>query len=64
MANTPVPAPVVEGTELAKLLIEVPEMETVEIPLFAAQSIEEAGVLSRIGLSAEILREGLLGWVR
>lgn len=64
VANTPVPAPVVEGTELAKLLIEVPEMETVEIPLFAAQSIEEAGVLSRIGLSAEILREGLLGWVR
>jgi len=63
VANAPVPAPVAEGAELATLLVEVPGMAAVEIPLFAAQSIDKAGFLSRIGLSAAIIREGLLGWV-
>ena len=44
----PVPAPVTEGEEIAKLRIEVEGMQPAYVPLVATRSVAQAGFLSRI----------------
>lgn len=44
----PVPAPVAEGDEVARLVITAPGIEAHVFPLYAAASVAEAGVIGRV----------------
>jgi D-alanyl-D-alanine carboxypeptidase (penicillin-binding protein 5/6) len=43
----PISAPIVQGDRMATLVIEAPDAETVERPLFALSSVEKLGAFSR-----------------
>lgn len=44
----PLPAPVSEGQELARLVITAPGVDTVELPLVAGASVQRLGLVGRI----------------
>jgi D-alanyl-D-alanine carboxypeptidase (penicillin-binding protein 5/6) len=44
----PLPAPVEEGAEVARLIIASPDMKPTEIPLFAGESVEQLGFIGRL----------------
>ena len=44
----PLPAPITKGEQLGVVKIEVPGMETAEVPLYAAENIAKQGFFSRI----------------
>jgi D-alanyl-D-alanine carboxypeptidase (penicillin-binding protein 5/6) len=44
----PLPAPIVKGSPLAKLVIHAPEMGTREVPLYAGADVERRGWFGRI----------------
>ena len=46
--DTPVPAPVAEGQELAVLRISAPGMDPIEYPLYAATNVEKVGPFGRM----------------
>ncbi len=46
--NGPVPAPITEGEEIAKLRIEVEGLPPAHVPLVATRSVGQANFLSRI----------------
>ncbi len=46
--DAPVPAPIVEGQEIAKLRISAPGMTPLEYPLYAASSVEKVGPFGRM----------------
>ena len=48
----PIPAPIVEGTPLARLVVSAPDSETTEIPLVAAADVERLGFMGRLGAAA------------
>ncbi len=54
----PVPAPVKEGDQLGVVRIEVPGMETAEIPLYAAENVEKLGFFGRIAANLRYLLFG------
>ena len=54
--NGPLSAPIAKGQEVAKLVIERPDMETVEIPLVAESDVATAGFLKRLAVAAADLR--------
>lgn len=56
----PVAAPIEKGQQLGVINIEIPDMEGVEIPLLAANSVEKSGFMSRFRLSASILGKSLM----
>lgn len=56
----PIEAPIEKGQKLGHLIIEVPEMPSVEIPLVASEAVEKSGFMSRFKLSAAILRKSIL----
>lgn len=45
----PVPAPIREGQQLGTLIISAPDVETREIPLLAGASVEQLGLMGRLG---------------
>jgi len=51
----PVAAPVAAGQEIGKLRVTAPNMQSIEVPLVAQQSVERLGFLSRIGAAAQYL---------
>ncbi len=51
----PIPAPITAGTRMATLVVEAPEMATLELPLVAGASIERLGVFGRVGAALEFL---------
>ena len=57
----PLQAPVAEGTEVGRLLVTRGEIKTLEIPLYAAESVA-AGTLQQRAFDA--LMEAATGWVR
>ncbi|POR55292.1 D-alanyl-D-alanine carboxypeptidase family protein [Bosea psychrotolerans] len=57
----PLVAPVQEGTEVGRLLVTRGDVKTLEIPLYASETVE-AGTLQRRALDA--LMEVATGWVR
>lgn len=59
MLTEPVPAPIEKGQVLGVLKISIPEMEPHEIPLLAANSVSKSGILSKLSLSAALLRRNL-----
>jgi D-alanyl-D-alanine carboxypeptidase (penicillin-binding protein 5/6) len=44
----PVPAPIEKGAEVAKLVISAPDMEPLEIPLYAGEGVERLGAMGRL----------------
>jgi D-alanyl-D-alanine carboxypeptidase (penicillin-binding protein 5/6) len=54
----PVPAPVVKGTKLGKIVMEAPGFSKREVPLVAGQDVERLGFIGRIGAAAMHLVSG------
>lgn len=48
IVEEPVPAPIEKGQRIATLKIAAPEIETIELPLFAGAGVERLGVLNRV----------------
>lgn len=46
--ESPVPAPIVKGTEIATLVISAPEFKTVRMPLQAGADVERLGYFGRV----------------
>ena len=46
--NAPVPAPIAEGTQVATLVVEAPDLEPIERPLYAAQAVPQRNLFGRI----------------
>jgi len=53
--QSPIPARIETGTELAKLVIEAPDIPSVELPLVAGADVERLGVLGRLGAAVSFL---------
>ena len=45
--DSPIPAPISAGMQVAKLVVEAPGFETMEMPLKAQKSVERAGLIRR-----------------
>lgn len=58
--DSPIPAPIAEGQELARLIVSVPGMADFELPLVAGQAVDEGGFVPRMR-SAAIVLAGHLG---
>lgn len=59
----PVSAPISKGQEVAKLVIERPDMERVEVPLLAEADVGRAGFLKRLSVAANDLRADYLSGI-
>ena len=59
----PIAAPVKKGQRLGTLRIDIPEMESVEVPLLASKSVAPAGTVARLKLSATLLGRRLRGLI-
>jgi len=59
----PVAAPIEKGRRLATLRIDIPGMDSVEVPLLAAESVAPAGYPARLGVAAIRLAERLRGLI-
>ena len=46
--EAPVPAPVAEGAQVATLVVEAPDLQPIERPLYAAQAVPRRGLFGRI----------------
>ncbi len=57
----PLAAPIAKGTEIAKLVITAPEMETIEAPLVAGADITRLGLFGRLGGALSYLLWGQAG---
>jgi len=57
----PIPAPIIEGTEIAKLTITAPGREPMEIPLIAGSDVEQLGLIGRLGAALESIVWGNAG---
>lgn len=53
--NEPIPAPILQGTPVAQLVIEVPEKEAITIPLVAMKNVARPGTVRRLTSAVEYL---------
>ena len=54
----PVPAPIAKDSVLGALVIEAPEMETIEMPLYAAEDVPQLGMFGRLSAAFQYLLWG------
>jgi D-alanyl-D-alanine carboxypeptidase (penicillin-binding protein 5/6) len=59
--TSPLEAPIAAGQQIATLEVEMPGMETVEVPLVAEQAVQRGGFLPRLRTAAEVLLRKLIG---
>lgn len=59
--TSPLEAPIAAGQPIATLEVEMPGMETVEVPLVAEQAVARGGFLPRLRTAAEVLLRRLIG---
>ena len=57
----PIPAPIVAGTPIATLVLEAPNMETIDVPLIAGADVGELSMFSRLGAAISYLVFGPSG---
>ncbi|MEM7122647.1 MAG: D-alanyl-D-alanine carboxypeptidase family protein [Pseudomonadota bacterium] len=57
----PIPAPIVAGSPIATLVLEAPNMETIEVPLIAGADVGELSMFSRLGAAISYLVFGPSG---
>lgn len=55
----PIPAPLKAGTPVASLVITAPGIESIEVPLIAAASMEQLGLIGRLGAALKAVLWGL-----
>ena len=53
--DAPVPAPIIKGTPIGRLVVSADGMEAIERPLFAGADVGRLGFLGRIGATIEYL---------
>ncbi len=53
--NEPIPAPIIAGTPVAQLVVEVPDAETVSVPLIATEDVTRPGLFGRLTSAVEYL---------
>lgn len=46
--NEPIPAPIIKGSPVARLVISAPDMKNIEVPLLAAEDVERPGMFRRV----------------
>ncbi|NVJ69356.1 MAG: D-alanyl-D-alanine carboxypeptidase [Alphaproteobacteria bacterium] len=59
--TNPAPAPIAKGDKLGELVIEMPDRQSVRVPLLAGQQVEEVGGFGKIGAAFEYLLFGSAG---
>lgn len=47
--DNPMPAPITAGAQVAKLVVTAPDVETIEIPLYAGAGVGQLGPVGRLG---------------
>lgn len=47
--DEPIPAPIAEGTRIATLVVSAPDVEPIEVPLFAGGNVDQLGPVGRLG---------------
>lgn len=47
--DNPIPAPIKAGAQVAKLIVTAPDVETIEIPLYAGAGVGQLGPVGRLG---------------
>ena len=55
----PIPAPLKAGTRVATMVITAPDTPTVEVPLLAAEDVEQLGLFGRLGAALKAVLWGL-----
>lgn len=53
--EAPVPAPIEAGAQIAKLVVEAPDVDSVEVPLIAGEGADKLGMFRRIGAAISYL---------
>jgi len=56
--SDPVPAPVMKGTQVAMLKIQLPGEATREVPLVAGKDVEQLGFFGKMGAAMRYLLWG------
>lgn len=46
--NEPIPAPIIKGSPVARLVISAPNMSNIEVPLLAMENVERPGMINRV----------------
>lgn len=59
----PLSAPIAKGQTVARLIVERPDMEPIEIPLVAETDVGKGGFLKRLAVAADDLRAQYLGGI-
>ncbi|WP_417794880.1 D-alanyl-D-alanine carboxypeptidase family protein [Terasakiella pusilla] len=57
----PIPAPITKGQELAKVVISAPDVESITIPLYAAEEAGRLGFVGRLGAALKSIIWGVTG---
>ena len=57
--SEPVPAPIVEGTEIAKIIVKISDANAAVVPLVAGKSVEQLGFFGRMGAAMSYLLWGV-----
>ena len=59
--NEPVPAPIIKGDQIGKLLVTVPGKNQLQIPMYASQGVAKLGWFYRIGAAISYILWGEVG---
>ncbi len=57
----PIEAPIEQGQEIARMIIEVPDLAPYEVPLVAAEAIGRGGFTTRLQTAAQVLFDRMIG---
>ena len=55
---SPIPAPLLKGTPVARLVVTAPGRDPVEVPLVAGAAVERLGLIGRLGAAFSYLLWG------
>jgi len=58
MHDDPIPAPITKGSQIARLIVTMPQLPTLEVPLIAGSSVGGLGVVGRLGAAMNYLLWG------
>ena len=53
--DSPIPAPIEQGQEVAKLVVDAPDTKPIETPLYAAESVDRLGAIGRLTAAVKFL---------
>ncbi|MCG8493982.1 MAG: D-alanyl-D-alanine carboxypeptidase [Sneathiellales bacterium] len=59
--DEPIPAPILKGTPVARLVVTAPDMEKIDIPLVAAEDVARPGMIGRVTAAIKYVLFGASG---